>query len=282
MARTASPLKAEEAAQFVLLGSTGRFHKPLPPSVKICRAADLNQFVHTASTRVVFISCRRTSTDALLKASLRIKVSPQGGIRSRFAQLLAIETPRAESVPSLQGVFAEVLGFGAAYRWLPVEELLTVLSGADAADRFIGGAVDPETETVALVRGNRETMVLPFSFFEPTGDGVEPDISELSFADYGHTVAFGEYEASADGILYETDGSYRARLNRARRDSERSFGASLRRLRLQRKLQRTDFAPVAAKTIARIERSEVAKPHGRTLETIAQRLGVSADQIESY
>ncbi len=211
-----------------------------------------------------------------------MKVSPHGGLHSRFAQLLAIEAPRAQSVPSLLGIFAQVLGFGAEYRWLPVEELVSVLSGADAADRFIGGAVDAETETVALVRGDRETMVLPYSFFEPTGDGVKPAFNQLSFTDYGHTVAFGEYEASADGILYETDGSYRAKLNRERRENERSFGASLRRLRLQRKLQRTDFAPVAAKTIARIERNEVAKPHGRTLETLARRLGVSADQIESY
>lgn len=208
--------------------------------------------------------------------------APQGGPRSRIARLLAIEPPRAESVPSLLGVFTEVLSFGAQYRWLPVEELLTVLSGDDAADRFIGGAVDAETETVALVRGDRGTMVLPFSFFEPPGDGVGPDFSKLSLADYGHTVAFGEYEASADGILYETDGDYRAKLNRERRETERSFGASLRRLRLQRKLQRTDFSPVAAKTIARIERSEVAKPHGKTLETLARRLGVGADQIESY
>jgi hypothetical protein len=276
MPKTLPRPKPEDAAQYVLLGSTKKFHKPLPAGVKICRAADLNQFVHHASTKVVFISCRRASTDALLKASL------QGGARSRFAQLLAIESPRAESVPSLLGVFGAVLGLGADNRWLPVEELVTVLSGNDAANRFIGGAVDAETETVALVRGNRETMVLPFSFFEPAGDGVKPDFSKLSSTDYGRTVAFGEYEASADGILYETDPGYRSKLNKERRESERSFGASLRRLRLQRKLQRGDFAPLTSKTIARIERSEVGKPHGRTLQTLAERLGVSADQIESY
>jgi transcriptional regulator with XRE-family HTH domain len=51
---------------------------------------------------------------------------------------------------------------------------------------------------------------------------------------------------------------------------------------LQRQLKRSDFPGIASKTIARIERSEVEKPHGRTLETIAKRLGVSADRIESY
>jgi hypothetical protein len=151
-------MNPEDTAQYVLLGSTKKFHSPLPEGVRICRAADLKQLVHDASTKVVFISCRRSSTDALLKASV------QDGPGARFAQLLAIESPRAESVASLLGVFGAVLGFGTEYRWLPVEEFVTVLAGSDDANRLIGGAVDPATETLALVRGNRETMVLPFSF----------------------------------------------------------------------------------------------------------------------
>jgi transcriptional regulator with XRE-family HTH domain len=71
-------------------------------------------------------------------------------------------------------------------------------------------------------------------------------------------------------------------LNKERRLNERTFGAALRRLRLQRGLKQGDFIPLTAKTIARIERSEVRKPHGKTLQIIAQRLGVHAEQIESY
>jgi transcriptional regulator with XRE-family HTH domain len=54
------------------------------------------------------------------------------------------------------------------------------------------------------------------------------------------------------------------------------------RLRKQRRLKRSDFAPISAKEIARIERNEVEKPHARTLETIAERLGVRPEEIESY
>jgi transcriptional regulator with XRE-family HTH domain len=36
------------------------------------------------------------------------------------------------------------------------------------------------------------------------------------------------------------------------------------------------------RTIARIERNEVAKPQRETLETIAERLGVKVDEIGSY
>jgi DNA-binding Xre family transcriptional regulator len=179
-------------------------------------------------------------------------------------------------------LFHGIVGAVTAYRWLPGEEFLAVITGKDAANRFIGGAADQESETVALLRGNLQTVVVPFSFFEPSGDGVTPDFDALSFTDYGHTVAFGEYEASADAILYETDDDYRRKLNKERKQSERGFGASLRRLRLQRRLKRSDFPGVSSKTIARMERGDVEKPHGKTLETIAQRLGVSPGQIETF
>lgn len=118
--------------------------------------------------------------------------------------------------------------------------------------------------------------------FEPSGDGVTPDFGALSFTDCGHTVAMGDYEASADAILYETDEDYRRKLNKERRRSERSFGASLRRLRLQRRLKRSDFPDVSSKTIARIERGDVERPRGKTLDAIAKRLRVAPDQIETY
>jgi transcriptional regulator with XRE-family HTH domain len=53
-------------------------------------------------------------------------------------------------------------------------------------------------------------------------------------------------------------------------------------LRILRGLRQSDFTPLPAKTIARIERGEVAKPHGPTLVRIAERLGVGAGEIESY
>jgi hypothetical protein len=125
-------------------------------------------------------------------------------------------------------------------------------------------------------------VVVPFSFFEPCGDGVTPKFDALSFTDYGHSVALGEYEASADAILYETDEDYRRKLKKERKQNERGFGASLRRLRLQRRLKRGDFPGISSKTIARIERGDVERPRSRTLLTIAQRLGVGPEQVESY
>jgi transcriptional regulator with XRE-family HTH domain len=67
-----------------------------------------------------------------------------------------------------------------------------------------------------------------------------------------------------------------------RKETENTFGASLMRLRKQRRLKRKDFLPLSAKTIARIERNEIAKPHGATLQAIADRLDVSPDEIGDY
>ncbi len=39
---------------------------------------------------------------------------------------------------------------------------------------------------------------------------------------------------------------------------------------------------ITEKTVARLERNESAKPHGKTLQTLADRQGVSPDEIESF
>jgi hypothetical protein len=276
MSKTMNPPQAKRShhsSHYVLVGSSTR---KLPTGFVACRNADIRACVQDAPRRTLFISHRRSSTDQLLTAGLQ----RQPG--NRIRELLTLEPPRPESVPSLSGIFERVVGASRGYSWLPLEELMTVVTNKDAADRFIAGAADSLSQTVALVRGNRMTVVVPFSFFHESGNGMRPDFQRLSITDYGLTVAFGDYEASADGILYEFDPAYRHKLNKHRQEHEQTFGASLRRLRLQRRMTRNDFAPLTAKTIARIERGEVSRPHGKTLETIAQTLGVSADQIESF
>jgi hypothetical protein len=100
--------------------------------------------------------------------------------------------------------------------------------------------------------------------------------------DYGYTLRFGEYEASAHSVLYRVDPAYRRRANRQRIAEEQGFGPSLRRLRILRRLSRDDFLNIASKTIARIERGETEKPQGKTLETLAKVLNVAPEEIETY
>jgi hypothetical protein len=123
---------------------------------------------------------------------------------------------------------------------------------------------------------------VPLSIFTPSGDGTAPDFADFAPIDYGHAVRFDPYQAAADAIFYEADPEWRRRMRKRLTAEERSFGASLRRLRLQRQLRQSDFGDVPKKTIARIERGEVSKPHGTTLARIAGVLGVTPEEIESY
>ena len=217
-----------------------------------------------------------------LREASRFLASQRGRQRA-LGDLLLLRSPRAESLPALQTMFRNVVGQVDSFKLLPPEELADVLlaSREEARDLFIGGAVDPVSQTLTLARGNLETIVVPLSMFRPSARTV-PDHSKFGVENYGHTIRLGDYEAAADAILYEADPEFRKRENTKRRREEKGFGASLRRLRLQKHVARTEFPGLSPKTIARIERGETAKPHGKTLGTLAKTLGVSPEKIETY
>jgi hypothetical protein len=248
-----------------------------------CKGAETWGKVFARTTgESAWISTTTETTEALLKAA-SIFLASHHGRRRTLGDLLLLASPRIESLPALHTVFRKVVGQVQSFKALPSEELVDVLLGPleEARDLFIGGSVDPMSETLTLTRGNLETVVVPLSMFRPSAKAM-PDPTDFAVEDYGHTVRLGEYEAAADAILYEVDPDFRKRLNAKRRQEDRSFGASLRRLRLQRHLGRADFLGLSAKTIARIERGETGKPHGKTLAVLAKALGVKPDEIETY
>jgi hypothetical protein len=268
----------ETEQSFIFLGSQkGLFKEPLPPHVSVCHdRSEVEAAVIRPRKRVTWVSFTRQFTDILLEKAVAVR-SGLGG-----AHLITLAPPRSESIPALLGLFNSVFGLVEGFRWLPKEELVEVIARHDAADRFIGGSVDPKTKSLTLLRGDIEAVLAPLTIFEQSGDGKSPDFTKLKLTDYGRTIALGNYEVSADAILYELDADYRRRLKKQRRQNERTFGASLLRLRKQRRLRRSDFAPISAKEIARLERSEVGKPHAKTLAVVADRLGVEPEEIESF
>jgi hypothetical protein len=272
------PKAPSSEQKFVLLGPRkGLFREPPPPRVSVAwDRAEVEGLVRSAPRGVTWVSFDRDSTDLLLERAVTLRADLSG------SHLLTLAPPRSESIPALLRLFHPVFGLVKGSRWLPGRELMAALMRDDASDRFIGGSADPKAGALTLIRGDLEAVVAPFSLFEPSGDGLAPDFSALGFTDYGRTVALGDYEASADAILYELDPVYRRRLHKQRRQADRSFGASLMRLRKQRRLRRSDFPPISSKEIARIERNEVAKPHAKTLDVIAHRLGVRPAEIEGY
>ena len=262
----------------ILLGSgKGLGKRPLPPRVLVCHdRTEVEAEIRRPGNNALWITFSRNATDILLSKALALRARPSG------SQLLTLTPPRSESIPALQGLFHPVHGLVEGFQWLVDEELIEAVARNDALDRLIGGSVDLKAKTLTLVRGNLEAVIVPFASFQQSGDGTKADFTRFSVTDYGRTVALGEYEASADAILYEFDPDYRRRLNKQRRQDERSFGASLMRLRKQKRLKRSDFLPLSSKEIARIERNEVDKPRAKTLDVIAGRLGVRKEDIESY
>jgi len=109
-----------------------------------------------------------------------------------------------------------------------------------------------------------------------------PDFADAEIIDSGLTVRLGQYEAALDAILYEFDRDYRGRARQRRLDTDSSFGAALRRLRLQKSVARGGFPGISQKEIARIERGEVVRPRGATLRAIADTLGVEPGDVETY
>jgi hypothetical protein len=236
----------------------------------------IRQVMNSGEVEAWVVADAQAASDLLAEASAA-KVS-----KRRLGRLVFLEPPRLESLAAALDLFRSVAWANDRKRWLPMEELIEVLNTPDPREYLVGGMVDAEAGTLTLYRGDFSRLRIPLSIFQPTAKGVQIDPAQFEVIDCGHAVRLGAYEAGADAIFYECDPAYRKRLRRQRRAEEKTFGASFRRLRIQRGLRQGDFTPLTAKTIARIEHGEVQKPHGKTLTRIADRLGVAPEEIESY
>ncbi|MBI4580160.1 MAG: helix-turn-helix transcriptional regulator [Planctomycetes bacterium] len=278
------PLRRGLTWRFILLDADEQWRARFGTArlVACCQARDIRDVAQQASRDSLWISFASRTTDALLR-NLNLLCAAHHGRRPHLGNILLLEPPRSRSLPILHSWFGKVIGETPGFKTLPLDQLADVLCAPqeEARDLFIGGAVDIESAALSLVRGNLERMSVPLNLFPPSGAS-RPSFRRFELDDYGHTIRFGEYEAAADAILYEIDPDYRNRINAKRRAEEKGFGPSLRRLRLQRGLERDGFPGITPKTIARLERGEVGRPHAGTLSIIANRLGVEPDQIETF
>lgn len=197
----------------------------------------------------------------------------------RAGYLFLVFNARPALIPALEKRFTAV---AFAPDVLPRDELQEVCKLPDRRDRFIGGIVDKDSRTITLWRGNFESMIVPFDAFPPTANGIRPDFKKFSVIEYGQTLKFGDYESDSAAVLYEFASDFRKRLKQARFAEEQTLGASIRRLRRQRRLTRGDFKDVDSKTIARIEMGTSKTPRASTLEAIAATLGVKRDELSDY
>lgn len=196
-------------------------------------------------------------------------------------RLLVTDEIPTEFREYLEALFQDVVT-GPPASFLPLEEVREVLASDTRQDLLLGVLVSVEPKALVLIRGNLDRLVVPWSWFRPTPSGLAPDFTDVEVIDSGLTIRAGQYEAAVDAVLYEFDRDYRARERQRRLEIDTSFGAALRRLRLQKRVSRSEFTGISEKEIARIERGEVERPHGSTLRAIADRLGVAPAAIETY
>jgi hypothetical protein len=212
-------------------------------------------------------------------AALRAVTSTRERVLGTRVVVLDEVTPTQLDI--LRARFSKVLAQYEGMKRLPDDQLLEVLAAPNADELFIAGAVDRELDALVLYRGNLERLVAPLSSFTPV-PGATPDFERLEIGEYGHSIRLGGYEAATDAILYENDALYRRSAKRRLVASDPSLGASIRRLRLQRGVGRSEFPGVSEKQVARIERGETPRPRAATLRVIAERLRVRADELGSF
>jgi DNA-binding Xre family transcriptional regulator len=211
-----------------------------------------------------------------------VALAGDGELLKSNHRLLLLDAASSVRKELLQVFFRVVVAPGKGMNLLPMHEMREVLASSHRADLFVAGTIDPAAEVVLLYRGNLSPVVVPFAWFLRRDPSPKPNFREFRLADYGQSVRFGKYEASADAILYAHDADYRRRAKERRLQQDDSLGACIRRLRLAKGLSRTDFPGVSDKQIARIERGEIARVRARTLAAIASALQVEPSEITSY
>ncbi len=239
----------------------------------ISTIAGVQKSLEQTNEHSLWISFEATLTNALLR-SVRWPSKPLGSA-------LFLHRATLSSMTVLRTCFSR-FAFHTDGGFLPDIELCEVLKAAQRNDLLIGGFVDDASRTVTLWRGNLDSITVPFSAFPPSGDGTAPDFSRFAVRDCGQTVEFGDYEASTDSILYENDANYRRSIKKKRVNNDSTLGGSIRRLRLQRQLRRTDFSPLTEKTIGRIERGESEHLQPRTLKVLSDKLGVASTELGTF
>jgi DNA-binding XRE family transcriptional regulator len=276
--------KSTSKLRYIVLDTENNWLKqPGKSEAVVCNSGES---IRKALTRInadtLWISTDSEHTEKLVK-TLVGSISETTWHRASFGDFLALEPAKVEIRSTLEGLFSRVIGVAPGFKTLPLDELLEVLGTRplERRDLLIGGVLNAELGTLVLVRGNLERVMVPLSLFRPSGTAT-PDFGKFELGDFGHTLRFGMYEATADSVLWEVDPDFRKRAKAKEHLHATGFGSSLRRLRKQRGLSQSDFPKVARKTISRIENGEVDRPHGVTLNRIAKALGVAADEIESY
>src|SRR6478736_139165 len=231
----------------------------------VARDALLDSF-RTADVRTRWVTSRWDIIAPL--AVLAPKARPAYGLLviDRFAR------PEPVLQEALRPHFARFVAPSRSTALLEAGQAAEVITSREPGDYLLAAQV--VGDRLFLARGSFDMLTVPLRSFRPAASGLAPDFERVTIVDHGLAIALGEYESTAEVILYEHDKGYRRRAKQRERAHDDSFGAALRRLRLLRGLRRSDFAPIDERELRRLEANEIKRPPGAIRRILAQRLGV--------
>lgn len=195
-----------------------------------------------------------------------------------WRRLLLLETAPRIRLEFLSQLFTGVVAPDADIDLLPEDRIFAVLAEKHPEEYFVGAGYNEDDDAIVVYRGNLRTVTVSVDQFE-ANPRAEPDPADLEIVDWGQTLRLGDYQVSADAILYDRDPEFRRRQRAKRREFDDTFGGSIRRLRKQAGLTQEQIPGVSAKTVGRIERNEVDNPRDDTLQKFADAFGVDADRL---
>lgn len=142
----------------------------LDPHV-VTTIADVRDSVAHARGDSLWVSYASDLTDALVRSA------SQGASPLGFG--LFLHSVDMKTIPALSSFFRRV-AFTSDGGFIPAEELAEVLEADNRSDLFIGGSANPGTETITFWRGDLKPLAVPFSAFEKSGNGTEPDFTKFA------------------------------------------------------------------------------------------------------
>ena len=280
MSKTSGKSITRSKYQYVLVSPTCGLESSFPKNrTSIC--SNQGSIVKTArevDSDSIWISETARRTEKLGATLAKFYGSKYGKVG--FGKLITLEELKQSSETLLRGWFDDIYETIPA---LPKDEFAEVLllPKDKRRDLFIGGKAVHSRKLIVLYRGDMSRILVPFSAFPPSPKA-NPNFRRFSIGDYGNTLRFGNYESTADVVLWESDVDYRKRMKKKEKLTAEGLGPALRRLRIQRGLSQSDFLSIGRKTISRIENGEIENPQKNTLETIAKRLNVKPEEIGTY
>jgi DNA-binding Xre family transcriptional regulator len=251
---------------------------PAKKNTKIVSSSHFLNELHKTLSESVWLTHEPSIIEDALKGSDIFDL--RSSLKKRTNILILGEAKKSWE-PTLNSLFKKAFVFAEATS-LSIVEILEIFASKNPSHFVIGGNIENDLKLLVLTRGDLSTLAIPLSAFRESGDNIVPDFEAFSVVDGGQTLKFGEYEASVDSVLYELDPDYRKYLKTLRTRTDKSFGACLKRLRLQKGLLQSDFGEIDEKVIGRIERGEVSRPRDSTLDKIAETLGVRPEEIVNY